>query len=160
MERRRHERHKVSAAVKLYWKSLESTHLQGTGVTRDFSAVGLFVITDDHPPPVGTDLHFEVDLETPSLGSAVTVRAKGKVNRIETTDLTGRPGGFAISTRRMRLEKAKAPPPRDRVRAGLEIDTGWPGSCSPSRVIWTRRVCNPQGGSLSKIKTRGHPRYL
>jgi len=79
------------------------------GVTRDFSAEGLFIVTDDPHPPVGTDLHFEVDLETPSLGSAVTVRAKGKVNRIETTELTGRVGGFAISPRRMRLEKAKAP---------------------------------------------------
>ena len=115
MERRRHERHKVSAVVKFYWESLDNTHLQGSGVTRDFSAEGLFIMTDEPPPPVGTDLHFEVDLETPSLGSAVTVRAKGKVNRVETTDLTARVGGFAISARRMRLEKAKAPPQRPRL---------------------------------------------
>jgi hypothetical protein len=105
MERRKHERHDLIAAVKFYWELSDSTHRQGTGVTRDFSAVGLFVMTDD-PPPVGTTVRFEVDLETSSLGSAVTVRAKGKVNRIETTDLT-RLGGFAISTRRMRLEKFK-----------------------------------------------------
>jgi hypothetical protein len=108
MERRRHERHDLSAAVKFYWELSDSTHRQGIGVTRDFSAVGLFVVTDD-PPPVGTPVHVEVDLETSRLGSPVTVRAKGKVNRIETTDLTDRLGGFAISTRRMRLEKPKPP---------------------------------------------------
>jgi len=108
MERRKHERHDLSAAVKFYWQLSDSTHRQGTGVTRDFSAVGLFVMTDD-PPAVGTTVHFEVDLETSRLGSAVTVRAKGKVNRIETTDLTGQLGGFAISTRRMMLERPEPP---------------------------------------------------
>jgi hypothetical protein len=52
----------------------------------DFSAEGLFIMTDDPRAPVGTDIHFEVDLETPSLGSAVTVRAKGKVNRYHGID--------------------------------------------------------------------------
>jgi hypothetical protein len=108
MERRRHERHDLSAAVKFHWELSDSTHRQATGVTRDFSAVGLFVMTED-PPPVGATVHFEVDLETSRLGSAVTIRANGKVNRIETTDLTGRLGGFAILTRRMRLER---PEPR------------------------------------------------
>jgi hypothetical protein len=75
-------------------------HHQGTGITRDFSARGLFVMTDDLPP-VGTTVHFEVDLDR--LSSAVTVRAKGQVNRIEMTELAGRLGGFAISSRRMKL---------------------------------------------------------
>jgi hypothetical protein len=108
MERRRHERHDLSALVKFDWKLSGSTHGQGTGVTRDFSAEGLYVMTDD-PPPVGATVQFEVDLETSRLGSAVTIRAKGKVNRIETTDLTGRLGGFAIYARRMRLEKSEPP---------------------------------------------------
>jgi hypothetical protein len=108
MERRKHERHDLSAPVKFDWKVSDSTHRQGTGVTRDFSAGGLFVMTDD-PPPVGTTVRVEVDLETSRLGPAVTVRAKGKVNRIETTDLTGRLGGFAIYTRRMRIEKPEPP---------------------------------------------------
>ena len=108
MERRKHERHEISAPVKFDWELSDSTHRQGTGVTRDFSAGGLFVMTDD-PPPVGTTVRFEVDLETSGPGPAVTVRAKGMVNRVETTDLTGRLGGFAIYTRRMRIEKPEPP---------------------------------------------------
>ena len=50
---------------------------------------------------MGTTVHFEVELNR--LSSAVTVRAKGQVNRIEKTELAGRLGGFAISTRRMNL---------------------------------------------------------
>jgi len=47
-----------------------------------------------------------VDLKISRLDWAVTVRAKGKVSRIEMTDLVGRLGGFAISTRKMALIKA------------------------------------------------------
>lgn len=104
MERRRHERHDLSAAVKFEWGSGDSTQLQGSGVTRNFSAGGMFVMTADSPP-VGTIVHFEVDLKTSRLDSTVTVRAKGLVERIEKTELTGQVGGFAVSTRRMRLEK-------------------------------------------------------
>ena len=78
-------------------------------------------MTED-PPPVGTTIHFEVDLKTSRLDSTVTVRAKGQVNRIEMTDLAGRLGGFAISTRRMRLEERR---PSDSFRAIFEIGTGF-----------------------------------
>ena len=54
---------------------------------------------------MGTMVHFEVDLKTSRLDSTVTVRAKGLVERVEKTELTGQVGGFAVSTRRMRLEK-------------------------------------------------------
>jgi hypothetical protein len=63
----------------------------------------------DEPPPVGTNVHFEVDLGTSTLESTATVQAKGRVNRIEMTDLVGRLGGFAIATRRMRLRKSETP---------------------------------------------------
>jgi hypothetical protein len=108
MERRRHKRYDLSAPVKFDWELSDSTHRHGTGVTRDFSAGGLFVMTHN-PPPVGTTVRFEADLDTSRPGSAVTVRAKGQVERIETTDLVGRLGGFAISTRRMSLERAEPP---------------------------------------------------
>ena len=108
MERRRHRRHDLSAAVKFDWESSDNTHCQGTGITRDFSVEGLFVMTEN-PPPVGTAVHFEVDLKTARLDSAAIVRAKGKVNRIETTNSTGRLGGFAISARTMRLGKPEPP---------------------------------------------------
>jgi hypothetical protein len=108
MERRRHERHELSAPVKFEWELADSTVRQGTGFTRDFSAGGLFVMTED-PPPVGTTLNFEVDLKTARLDSTATVRAKGQVERVEITDLAGSLRGFAISTRRMRLEKPELP---------------------------------------------------
>ena len=59
----------------------------------------------EESPPVGTMVHFEVDLRTSRLDSTVTVRAKGQVERVEVTDLIGQLGGFAVSARRMRLEK-------------------------------------------------------
>ena len=77
-------------------------------MTRDFSVEGLFVLTES-PPPVGTAVHFEVDLKTARLDSEAIVRAKGKVIRIETTNSTGRFGGFAIFARRMRLRKPEPP---------------------------------------------------
>jgi c-di-GMP-binding flagellar brake protein YcgR len=104
MERRRHERLDLSAPVKFAWKTDDSTRREGSGVTRNFSAGGLFVMTED-PPPVGTTVHLEVDLKTSRLDSTVTVLAKGQVKRIESTGLVGQLGGFAVSARRMRLEK-------------------------------------------------------
>jgi hypothetical protein len=109
MERRRHPRHDLSAPVKFTWDRPDGSHCQGNGITRDFSAVGLFVLTGD-PPPIGATVQFEADLKTSRLDSAVNVRAKGLVNRVEATGLEGQIGGFAISTRRMRLEKPEPPP--------------------------------------------------
>jgi PilZ domain len=103
MERRAHERHDLTAPVKFDWKSSNRTRCQGAGVTRNLSAEGLFVMTPESPP-VGTTVNFEVSLERGD--SAVTIRAKGQASRNEATHLEGRIGGFAISTRRMRLEKS------------------------------------------------------
>jgi hypothetical protein len=108
MERRGHERHDLSAPVKFEWDSPDNTHRQGTGITRNLSAGGVFVITDDPPTP-GAIVHFEVDLDTSRLDSAVTVRAKGQVNRVEITDSAGGVSGFAVSSRRMRIQKSEAP---------------------------------------------------
>ena len=106
MERRRHERYDLTAPVKFDWKSSNRTHCRGEGVTRNCSARGLFVMTEESPP-VGTTVDFEVALERAD--SAVTIRANGQVSRNEATHLGGRIGGFAISTRRMRLEALAQP---------------------------------------------------
>lgn len=58
----------------------------------------------EESPPVGTTVHFEVALERGD--SMVVIRAKGQVSRKEATHLAGPIGGFAISTRRMRLVKS------------------------------------------------------
>ena len=103
MERRRYQRHRLRVSVKFGWQLPDGTAHQGTGISRDFSAGGLFVWTDD-PPPAGAKVRFEVDPETSRLDSPVNIRAKGLVNRIETS-----PSGFAISTRRMRLGRNEPP---------------------------------------------------
>jgi hypothetical protein len=103
MEQRTYQRYDLSAPVRFDWEVSDITHGQGTGITRDLSARGLFVLTADNLPPIGATVRFELDLDTSRLDSPVTVRAKGQVNRIEVTDSVGRLGGFAISTRRMRL---------------------------------------------------------
>jgi len=108
MERRRHQRHELAAPVRYEWELPDGTVRQATGITRDFSAGGLFVIGDDFPP-VGTQGEFEVDLEASSLFSAVNVRAKGLINRVEASDAAGGVGGFGVSARRMRLEKPTLP---------------------------------------------------
>jgi PilZ domain len=108
MERRRHERHDLSAPIKFDWELADGTRRQGTGITRDLSAGGLFVMTDN-PPPEGATVQFEVDLETGRLGSGVNIRAKGQVSRVDATDPPGWLAGFAISSRRMRLEKPEPP---------------------------------------------------
>ena len=79
------------------------------GITRNFSAGGLFVTAEDLPP-VGAMVHFEVDLEKARLDSAVNIQAKGQVIRIETFDFAERLSGFAISSRRMRLARSKQRP--------------------------------------------------
>ena len=103
MERRRYQRHDLRVPVKFEWRLRDGSARQGTGISRDFSAGGLFVWTDDLPP-AGATIRFEVDLETPKLESPVNIRAKGSVNRVETS-----PNGLAISTRRMRLERTEPP---------------------------------------------------
>jgi len=108
MEMRKHPRHDLSAPVRFEWELSDGTYCKGSGITRDFSASGLFVLTGE-PPPQGVIVHFEVDLSTSRLDSAVSIRAKGQVKRVETTGSVGQIGGFAISTRRMRLEKAEFP---------------------------------------------------
>jgi len=108
MERRRHERHDLSAPVRFDWELADGASHQGTGITRDLSAVGLYVMTDD-APPAGVTVQFEVDLESARPGSGVNVRAKGQVTRVETPESGGRLAGFAISSRRMRLEKPEPP---------------------------------------------------
>ena len=103
MERRRHERHDLSSPVIFVWGNSDAC--RGVGVTRDFSAGGLFVFTEDLPT-VGTSLQFAVNLAVPEGGPGLIVRGKGQVKRVEIADSMGRRGGFAATTGRMKLEKA------------------------------------------------------
>ena len=105
MERRKHQRHDLSAPVNFQWELADGTRREATGVSQNLSAEGLFVMTDDLPPNKGTAVDFELDLATARLGSGVNIRAKGEVCRVEEADLPARSAGFAIFAKRMRLEK-------------------------------------------------------
>lgn len=72
---------------------------------KNLSAKGLFVITKV-PPPIESVVDLEMDLGSSGGGSSVMIQAKGRVRRVEMTDVLGRPGGFAASTRSMKLRKA------------------------------------------------------
>lgn len=106
MERRSYHRYEVSAVVNFEWELADGTRRQATGISRDLSAGGLFVFTDD-PPPFGTTVEFDLDFGTARPGTGVNVRAKGEVCRIEATSLPTQRAGFAVSSGRMRLERAE-----------------------------------------------------
>ncbi len=107
-DRRTHRRYGLSAQVRFTWELAGGTVFPATGISRDLSAKGLFVMAE-HLPPVGSAVRFVVDLSTVSW-PAVKVRAKGQVTRVERPDFEGRVGGCAILTRRMTFEKLESSP--------------------------------------------------
>jgi len=59
MERRRHERWEIDAALRFHWKAAGETRRHGEGIARNMSAGGVFVSTN-HPPSVGTRVRFRI----------------------------------------------------------------------------------------------------
>ena len=107
MERRRHERHDLTAPVKFAWSSRDGMRHDGAGTTRNLSARGLFIISED-APPVGTTIVCKVNLNAARVESEVTVHARGLVRRVETIDSVGTNAGFSLAARRMKLERPEA----------------------------------------------------
>ena len=57
---------------------------RGTGLTRDFSAVGVFFITE-RSAPIGSPIEFLITLDHSDLGYSYRIRCKGLVMRVEPT---------------------------------------------------------------------------
>jgi hypothetical protein len=93
--RRSEDRYRLSAAVKFKWQTANGEWRQGSGVTRDVSGSGMFVLA--YPVPVPDALIFLlVDVRSaPGSGPTVRFRGRGRVVRIEPSH--GFPVGFGAS---------------------------------------------------------------
>jgi hypothetical protein len=104
MDQRRHDRQRIRASIKYSWRSVQGRRLYGIGLTRDFSAGGLFVMTDV-APPLGAIIHCEIDFAVSIPTSKIWIRAKGNVSRVEQSSTAGQAGGFAMLTRRVEVKR-------------------------------------------------------
>jgi hypothetical protein len=95
MDRRSHLRFDLRAPVAYTWKDQEGTR-QGSGITRDVSENGLFIIARS-APPMGASIRFEVSFLYRDQ-SQIKMRAKAKIVRVETADPKNGLG-FAASTK-------------------------------------------------------------
>ncbi len=109
IDRRKNERHRVGGTVWFHWRDITGTSREETGSLRNVSAGGLFVDTTD-PPPVGTEVLFQFEFNSPDKSPAVSIKTKGQVSRVELKRLQDGSSGFAASTSRMRLQKLSDSP--------------------------------------------------
>ena len=89
MEQRRHHRYQLEAAVSFTWERSDRVVLHGSGITRDFSISGAFVVTTSQLA-VGSALQMEFSL--PPLhadGRGARLSTRGHVVRSESN-------GFAV----------------------------------------------------------------
>lgn len=96
MDRRERRRFDVSAPVAYVWTNSDSMQHSATGVTRDVSESGVFIVADTLPP-VGAVVQFEVSFSFRD-DSHIQMRAHGKVLRVEATAGDKTQSGFAAAT--------------------------------------------------------------
>ena len=77
-----------------FWKNQGGSRHDGEGFTRDISEGGMFVFADN-PPPVGTIVRMDVFFPPFESGSALQVKAKCEVLRVESSAPGEGRGGFA-----------------------------------------------------------------
>jgi len=119
MDRRERRRFDVSAAVTYTWTDSDATQHRATGVTRDVSESGVFIVADT-VPPVGAALHFEVSLSFRD-ESQIEMRAQGKVLRVEAAREGRTQRGFAVATNHPVLARPPEPAPeKGKVRGRQE----------------------------------------
>lgn len=95
MDRRSHLRFDLRAPVAYTWKDQEGIR-QNSGITRDVSQNGLFIIAHS-APPMGASIRFEVSFSYRDQ-SQIKMRAKAKIVRVEATIDPKNGLGFAAST--------------------------------------------------------------
>ncbi len=78
---------------------------QGTGLTRDFSAVGIFFETDQSLI-VGEPIKFVIPLDYSDWGHPFLVRCQGEVMRVETS---GEKEGVAVTIHSYSVEEVQSP---------------------------------------------------
>src|SRR5271170_6837220 len=98
MELRRAIRYPVAALVVFKWKDRAGGLARGTGVTRDISVTGAFIMTPDCPPP-GSTLTVEIFLpHFENHGQSMRMVTEGRVMRVERSILGESQDGFVVVT--------------------------------------------------------------
>jgi hypothetical protein len=104
MDRREDQRFNLSVPVQFDWTMQGALLHSGEGRTLNASLRGVFVVTDVCPP-LGSALRLNLVLPSSAGGSALLMRAKATVVRVEAINGAGTGTGFAAATKRYILEK-------------------------------------------------------
>jgi hypothetical protein len=112
MDRRAGKRFDLNVQVQFVWTIPGTNPQSAEGRTRNASLRGLFVIADACPP-VGSALRLNFVLPSTAGGSALLMRARATVVRVEAIDGAGPKIGFAATTKRYALERTQGCSIRD-----------------------------------------------
>ena len=93
MELRKTSRYPLDLGVSFQWTN-EGQDYFGTGSTRDISAAGMFVFTENCPP-YNAQLSCEVTAPRSRSAGSLQIKASGRVVRVEDID-SGKRCGFAV----------------------------------------------------------------
>lgn len=106
IDRRKNNRYELGAQVSFLWKDSGGENHQGTGSMRDVCVHGLFVMTLV-APPIGTLIRLEVCFDSSRAESPVSIRAKGRVCRVDSVNQNRERCGFAATTKKLTLASVK-----------------------------------------------------
>jgi c-di-GMP-binding flagellar brake protein YcgR len=95
VERRHSTRYEIHAAVAFFWNDAEAKEVQGEGLTRDISDVGLYIVSEQCPP-MKSKVQIEV-LFGKANGPGVSLTGNMQVVRIERNLKIAGVFGFAIA---------------------------------------------------------------
>jgi PilZ domain len=96
LDRRQHLRFRLRAPVNFSWREAQSEK-HGEGFSRDISGQGIFVVSDEPPPPKDTVVHLEVLLPSRDTKEReLWLRAIGPVVR---SARDGDKAGFAVGAK-------------------------------------------------------------
>ena len=110
MDRRSHLRFDLRAPVAYTWKDKEGIRQDSSGITRDVSEKGVFIIAHS-TPPMGASIRFEVSFLYRD-HSQIRMRARGRVLRVESNGEAKTEHGFATATNMLGLDNLKVPAPK------------------------------------------------
>lgn len=107
MERRRHQRYDLEAALSFVWKDSAGVPKRAGGHLRDISGGGVFVWSDDLPS-MGAGVRFEMLVRSILPGSRLIIQGKGQVLRVDVGLIPKAPAGFAASVTTLTLRNENA----------------------------------------------------
>jgi hypothetical protein len=107
VERRKHNRYRLSVPVIFSWRDTRHAQHEGVGLTRDISIAATSVVTAG-PPPLEADVKLKVFLPPARrLAPPARIHGEGQVVRVEATDDHKAPGSFAMVGKPFVLRRAK-----------------------------------------------------